>query len=152
MDHEVVPRPCKIYDWLLNSSQDYFGLHQGKNVRVIMKFEVPKRHVLRPIHWHGPMGFAVGEAKRCSSRKRRGPIVEKCCYNASLMKFCLGKRKWRQEKTREWSNFDLLFQNYPFRAYIQKIFTFTSWCMVIPLGPRSVCNQWRAQRLCKFIF
>ena len=25
MDHEVVPRPCKICDWLLNSSRDPFG-------------------------------------------------------------------------------------------------------------------------------
>ena len=32
MDHEVVPRSCKIYDWLLNSSLDHFALHQDKNV------------------------------------------------------------------------------------------------------------------------
>ena len=48
MDHEVVPRPCKICDWLLNSSRDHVGLHLGKHVRVTMEFEVPKRHVLRP--------------------------------------------------------------------------------------------------------
>jgi hypothetical protein len=30
MDREVAPRPCKICDWLLNSSWDHFGLHQGK--------------------------------------------------------------------------------------------------------------------------
>ena len=49
MDHGVVPRPCKIRDWLLNSSWDHFGLHQGrKNVRVTMEFEVPKRHIARP--------------------------------------------------------------------------------------------------------
>jgi hypothetical protein len=47
MDHEVIPRPCKICDWLLNSSRDHFGLHQQKNVIVTMEFEVPKRHVLR---------------------------------------------------------------------------------------------------------
>jgi hypothetical protein len=47
MDHEVVPRLYKIYDWLLNSSYDHYGLHQGENVRVTMKFEVPKRHILR---------------------------------------------------------------------------------------------------------
>ena len=46
MDHEVIPRPCKISDWLLNSSR--FNSHQGKKVRVTMGFEVPKRHVLRP--------------------------------------------------------------------------------------------------------
>ena len=48
MDQEVVARPCNICDWLLNSSREYFGLHKGKNVRVIMEFEVPKRHTLRP--------------------------------------------------------------------------------------------------------
>jgi hypothetical protein len=30
MDHEVVMRPSKIYDWLLNLSQDHFSLQQGK--------------------------------------------------------------------------------------------------------------------------
>jgi hypothetical protein len=48
MDHEVVPKPCKVCDWLLNSSWDHFGLHQRKNVRVTMEFKVPKRHFLRP--------------------------------------------------------------------------------------------------------
>ena len=33
MDHEVVPKPYKICNWLLNLSWDHFGLHQGKNVR-----------------------------------------------------------------------------------------------------------------------
>ena len=32
MDHEAVSRPCKICDWLLNSSQDQFGFHQGKKM------------------------------------------------------------------------------------------------------------------------
>ena len=48
MDHEGIPRLCKICDWLLNSSWDHFGLNQGQNVRVTMEFEVPKRHILRP--------------------------------------------------------------------------------------------------------
>jgi hypothetical protein len=30
MDHEVVPRPCKICDWSLNLSWDHFGLYQGQ--------------------------------------------------------------------------------------------------------------------------
>jgi hypothetical protein len=48
MDHEIVLRPYRICDWLLNSSRVHFGLHLGKNVRVTMKFEVPKRHILKP--------------------------------------------------------------------------------------------------------
>ena len=45
MDHEVVLGLYKICEWLLEFSQDHFGLHYGKNVRVIMEFEVPKRHI-----------------------------------------------------------------------------------------------------------
>ena len=48
MDHEVIPRPCKVCNWSLNSSWDHFGLHQGKNVRVTMEFEVLKRYILKP--------------------------------------------------------------------------------------------------------
>ena len=48
MDHEVVPGPCKSVDWLLNSSWDHFGLHQGKNGSMTMKVKVLKRHILRP--------------------------------------------------------------------------------------------------------
>ena len=48
MDHEVVPRPCRICDWLSNWSQVHFALHQGKKVKVAMEFEVPKRHIVRP--------------------------------------------------------------------------------------------------------
>ena len=33
MDHVVVPRPCKIYDCLLNLSWDHFNLHQGKKIQ-----------------------------------------------------------------------------------------------------------------------
>ena len=83
MDHEVVPRPCKICDWLLNLSRNHFGLHQGKNVRVIMKFEVPKRHSLRfrifidmvqrVLRWERQI--------RCSTRKRHGSMPEKYHYN-----------------------------------------------------------------------
>ena len=48
MDHEVVPRPCKVCDWLLNLSRDHFNLHQGIYVKVTMEFDVPIRHILRP--------------------------------------------------------------------------------------------------------
>jgi hypothetical protein len=41
----MVPRPCKLRDWLLNSSRDHFGLHRGKNVKVTTKFEVLKRRI-----------------------------------------------------------------------------------------------------------
>ena len=76
MDHEVVPRLCKPCDWLLNSSYDHFGLHQGKMIKMTMQFEVSKRHLLRPtlsidmvqqvLRWE--------RQKRCYYRKKRkGP-------------------------------------------------------------------------------
>ena len=36
--------PVEICDWLLDSSRDHFGLHRGKNVRVVVEFKVPKRY------------------------------------------------------------------------------------------------------------
>ena len=70
MDHEAVPRLYKICDWLLNLSQDHFGLHQGKNVRVTMKFKVPKRHILRPTL--STDMFCNGRDKKMCSNKKKG--------------------------------------------------------------------------------
>ena len=79
VDHEVVPKPCKIYDWMSNLSWDDFGLHQGKKVRATMEFEAPKRHILKPtlsvdmvqhvLQWE--------RQNRCSSinKKRQGPMA-----------------------------------------------------------------------------
>ena len=77
VDHEFVPRPCKICDWLLNSSRDHSGLHQGWNVRVIMEFEVPKRHILRPTLSTNKVKWVLwwDKQKRCFSRKRQGPMA-----------------------------------------------------------------------------
>ena len=103
MVHEVVPRPCKICDWLLNSPWDHFALHQGINVRVTMKFEVPKRHILRPtLSTDMVQRISRWERqKRCSSRKRQGPMAKKCCDSQKMTEFFLGEDKM---KTREWSN------------------------------------------------
>ena len=71
MDHEVVLGPCKIRDWLLNSSHDHFGLHQGKMVRVAMEFEVPKRHILKPTLSIDMVHLV------CDGKDKRGALVEK---------------------------------------------------------------------------
>ena len=46
MDHEVVPRPCKIVigSWTRLKTTSIYT--KGKNVKVTMEFEVPKRHIL----------------------------------------------------------------------------------------------------------
>ena len=99
-------------------------LHQGQNVRVTMEFEVSKRRILRPTLSTGthPTGFALGEIKkRRTSRKRQGSMAKKWCYNNNnkLNEFFLGKRRWRQEKTWERSNFFLL-SKLPFLNIYQK--------------------------------
>ena len=71
MEREVAPRPCKIHDWLLNSSRDHLGLHQGQNVKVIMEFEVPKRHI------RGPTLSIDMVQSVCSVRGKTRALVEK---------------------------------------------------------------------------
>ena len=100
-----VPRPCKICDWQLNSSWDHFGLQQGKRVRVIMEFEISKRHIL---------GFTLSiemvkwvlrweRQKRCSGKKRQGPMAEEYYYNKVLMNFYLkNEDKRRLKNGRTW--------------------------------------------------
>ena len=62
MDHQVVSRLCKIYDWLLNSSRDHFSLYQMKISYRPWRLRSPKDIFQGS---HGPTGFAVGEAKKC---------------------------------------------------------------------------------------
>ena len=101
-----------------------------------MKFEVPKRHILRPyiIRWHGPTCFAMGKAKRgalvdqtkTKQKKNKGPwqrndIIDFHCFNEM---FCEKKIIWRQVKTREWSNF-IFLKTALFGHILKKTKTFT---------------------------
>ena len=65
MEHEVVPRPCKICDWLLNLYRDHFGLHRRKKCHSDYGVQGPQKTYFKAyiIHWHSPRGFAMGEAK-----------------------------------------------------------------------------------------
>ena len=66
MDHEVVPRPYKICNWLLNSSWNHFGLHQRKKCQSDHEVWDPQKTYFKVyiIQWYGPTGFAVGRGKR----------------------------------------------------------------------------------------
>ena len=44
---QILPCCSKICDWLLYLSQDHFGLHQAKNVKLTMELEVLKRLIFR---------------------------------------------------------------------------------------------------------
>ena len=105
MDHEIVPRSCKICDWLLNSFWDHFGLHQGNNTRVTMK--VSKRHILRPtlstdmVQWilwrKGKRGALV--------EKGKGHMAKKCYYKIFLRNSFWGREdegKRRRETGQTW--------------------------------------------------
>ena len=73
MDHELVPRPSKRCDWMLKSSRDDLGLHQGKNGRVTTEIEVHKFCILSlfyPLPWSN--GFSVGRGKRGGLEKQSG--------------------------------------------------------------------------------
>ena len=84
-----------------------------------------KRHILRPTLSTDMVQWVLQweRQKRCSSRKRQQPMTTKWCYYKFSMKYFLGKRRWRQDKTREWSNlilFSFLFKTATF-GHILKI-------------------------------
>ena len=124
MDHEVVPRPCKICDWLLNSSWDHFGLHPRQNVKVTMEFNVPKSHILRPtlstdmvqqaLRWERQKENAMVEKGR-GLWQRRTAIIKKFMNN-----FLTDEKM----KTREWSNLNFS-KTALLKHTFKKISTFT---------------------------
>ena len=91
-------------------------------------------------HRHGSSGVLQWERQKGrSGRKRQGAMAKKHCYNKFWMTSFLGKRRRRQEKTKEWSNLNFVIWTYPCWTYIKKISTFTFGCMVIlPLGSHLV--------------
>ena len=121
MDHEVVPRSWKVCDWLLNSSWDHFGLHQGTNVKVTMKFKVPKKHILRSTLFIGMIQRVLRweRQKRCSNCffKRQGPMAKN---GVIIKKFIEIYYEEENIKTREWSNLNYFFQNCPFWTNLNK--------------------------------
>ena len=65
LDHEVVPRPCKfvIGCWTCPGTTSVYT--KGKKCQSDYDVRGPQKTCLKAyiIHWHGLMGFAVGEAK-----------------------------------------------------------------------------------------
>jgi hypothetical protein len=95
MDHEAVPRLCKICDWLLNSSQDHFGLHQGKKCQSDHEVQGPQKTYFKAYIIHGHVLQWERQKNVLQQEKRQGPMVlEKCFYNECF----LGEKK---TKTKE---------------------------------------------------
>ena len=105
MDREVVPKPCKICDWMLNSSWEHFGLHQGKKMsRWSWSLRFPKDI------FKGPHYLLTWSNKFCAGRGKRGALVDKCkgpCQkNVVIINFWWKIYLWGREyndKRREWN-------------------------------------------------
>ena len=93
MNHELVPRPSEACDWMLNSSQEQFDLHQTKIVREPIDIEVPKKQYLSPILSTDMVQrlFCWEGQKKWSGKNSQGPIVEKC-QKQKLIYFYLPRR------------------------------------------------------------
>ena len=117
LHHGSWSRPCssKICDWPLNLSQDHFGLHQEKNVRVIMELQVPKRPIFMPrssivmvqrvLLWE--------RQKRFSCCKCQRTMAEKCHFNILFFFFlpqCFHSYKERREEEEKRSNMKKILQ------------------------------------------
>ena len=104
MDHEVVPRPCKICDWLLNLSWDYFGLHQGQKCQSDHGSRGFQKTCFRAyiIHWHGPSDFAAGVAKRGALiEKGKGPWRRNILIIKFSIEFFIGGGREVEDKRRQ---------------------------------------------------
>ena len=135
MDHEVVPWPCKICDWLLHSPRDYY-------FRFILREKCQSGHEVWGtqkmylnayiVHWHGPTGFAVGETKEVPSRERQGPMTKKWCSSNFLMNFFGGGED--EDKRMVKLEFCFFLSTLPcLGIYMYKIntFTFGAWSFLL---------------------
>ena len=82
-----------------------------KKVRVTMEFEVPKRHILRPtLSTDTVQRVSQWERqKRCSSRKRQGPMTKKYCYSKFLMNSFYGEEKMKTRDDKRMVKLDSFF-------------------------------------------
>ena len=81
MDHEVVPWPSKRCDWMLKSSREDLGLHQGKMAewpRWLRSTNV-FLNLLYPPPWSNR--FSVGTNKRGGPKKTAWAHVKKLPFN-----------------------------------------------------------------------
>ena len=143
MNHEVVPRPCKTCDWLLNSSWDYFSLRQGKKMSEWPWSSRSPRNISKGLHcpvtWFN--GFCGGRGKRGAlvKKKGRGPWQRSVVIVNLSWNLFEGKGRWSKRRQENGQIRFFFFSKLVFLdTYLKKTSTFTFWCMVIPLGPHSV--------------
>ena len=97
---------------------DHFGFRQGKNVKVTMKFEVPKRHILRPTLSTNMIQWVLWWEKQIGTQleKRQGPITKKY-YNNKILMIVFGER---EDKNNCQTWFIFFIQKLLFKTHIKK--------------------------------
>ena len=115
-----------------------------------MEFEVPKRHISRPTLSTGMIQQVLWweRQRRCYSRKKQGPIAEKCFCNKFLMKFYQGgedEDKRRQEKGQTWIYFftklsflDIYFLNQHIHFLVHDHSTYSTFSLHLVRGPKTL--------------
>jgi hypothetical protein len=88
----------KYVDWLLDSSRDHFGLHQGENIEWLWSSRFPKDIIVQGMHY--PLTWSNGF---CGGRGERGALVgereKKAHDRAMLLWYKLNEIVlWGQEK------------------------------------------------------
>ena len=89
MDHEVVPRSCRICEWILRSSRDHFGLQQGTNFYFFLSKWSWSSSSPKDVFWDMVRCSLTWSNGFCVVRGERGALVdkphgfmaEKCCYD-----------------------------------------------------------------------
>ncbi len=144
MDHEVIPRPCKICDLVVELVPGSLRFTPRKQFHSDHGVRVPKRHILRPtLSTDMVQRVLMGE-------RQKGALVETCKdpwhkmnVNIRFEWFFSWEEKRTQWNRKEWSSsIFFFFQICPFWTYIKKFNTFTFWCVVIPLSPHSIYTYW----------
>ena len=115
MDYKVIPCYSKICDWPFNSSQDHFGIRQGKQECKVdhgtWGFLKAFFHAYT-IHCHDPTNYVVGEAKEVlllqksrdhGKEMRFWYFFSSCSYFSSKQSHMYEeRRKKKGEKVKNW--------------------------------------------------
>jgi hypothetical protein len=102
---ELVPRPLQFTS-------------RKKNVGVTMEFEVSNKRILRLMLSNDMVQWVLQweRQKRCSCRKRQGPMAKKCYYNKLIMIFFRG----REDEDKIMVKHDFFFKMANFWTYIRR--------------------------------
>jgi hypothetical protein len=98
-----------------------------------MDLEVPKRPIFKPT-----ISIVMVQQVLQGARQQSRDLGKEICFNIYLFKTMPNVTAIKRREGEKVISKKKRFQNCPFWAYIKKIITSTSWCMVTPLGPHSV--------------